>query len=123
MVVAWGQRSQPRAGFGEEGRRKARPPPAETTKDPEKRIGLLNRKLNEVLEVRQPSGGVKEGWGLDDLLMPVHGWTGPCFAVVQLEKMEWEELNDQQREKLKRKEDLKKEISELTRSLRREAFM
>lgn len=43
--------------------------------------------------------------------------------MAQLEKKDWEELNDQQREKLKRKEDLKKEISELTRSLRREAFM
>jgi len=37
--------------------------------------------------------------------------------------MAWEDLNDQQREKLKRKEELKKEISELTRNLKREEFL
>jgi len=52
LVAVYNQRPNERSGFGEGGRRKARPPPPKVTQDPEKRISLLNRKLNEVIKVR-----------------------------------------------------------------------
>lgn len=52
--------------------------------------------------------------------------TRVCSASVnhlQLEKMDFDELNDEQRAKIKRKEEIKNEISRLTKLIDKQEYV
>jgi len=102
---------------------------AEASKDPEKRLINLNRKLTSILEVRK---GLNAEMGHTRVLYVVllryisyecrGSWKHLMF-VIQLERISYEDLNEDQRRKVDRKEEVLEEISRLTKRVRKEDFM
>lgn len=102
---------------------------AEASKDPEKRLINLNRKLTSILEVRK---GLNAEMGHTRALYVVllryisyecrGSWKHLMF-VIQLERISFEDLNEDQRRKVDRKEEVLEEISRLTKRVRKEDFM
>ena len=102
---------------------------AEPSKDPEKRLANLNRKLTSIIEVCAKGGS-------GDWLCPASSIGIPRLYLLhpiensrlhhpkkQLEQLPWDELNEEQRQKVERKGDVQAEISRLTNLVRQVDFM